>query len=404
MRKKLRLIRRKTKDLLYKIKCFLVKFYYPEFGQAPFLPAGDGEHLQATMDWLCLAQDVTGVNGVSAYFNLAEKKWGVPYRETTGYIIETFLNYYSLTGNEEYLSRAKKMGEWELTVQGEDGSIGEVRPDGSIGKKIFNTGQVIIGFNALFQQTKDERYVSASIKAADWLLANQESDGSWQKFTTQDARTYDARVAWPLLQLYETTKEEKYSNAAKKNIYWIIKQQRDNFWFDKTSLSPENKPWTHLIAYTISGLLECYKLLGKTDVQLFQSFYGAADKLLEYYQKNNGKYLPCSFNDSWQSDDNYSCLTGDAQLAIIWLQIHELTGETKFLDGAKKIIEDIKTTQIIDTNKKEIKGAVAGSFPLSGGYGGYMLLNWAAKFFADALILSGHSREGGNPENALRKF
>ena len=386
MRKKLRLIRRKTKDLLYKIKCFLVKFYYPEFGQAPFLPAGDGEHLQATMDWLCLAQDVTGVNGVSAYFNLAEKKWGVPYRETTGYIIETFLNYYSLTGNEEYLSRAKKMGEWELTIQGDDGSIGEVKPDGSIGKKIFNTGQVMIGLNALFKQTGDKKYLAASIKAADWLVANQEADGSWQKYINNGPETIDIRSAWPLLKLSEITGNKSYRLAAEKHLGWVLKQQKDNFWFSHTGLS-SNSPWTHEIVYTISGLLECYLLLEEKNERLFKSFYGAADKLLEYYQKNNGKYLPCSFNESWQSNDNYSCLTGDAQLAIIWLQIYELTGETKFLDGIKKMIEDIKAVQIINTDKKEIKGAVAGSFPISGGYCGYMLLNWAAKFFADALIL-----------------
>ncbi|MEK7072338.1 MAG: pectate lyase, partial [Patescibacteria group bacterium] len=344
--------------------------------------------LQATIDWICLAQDKTECGGVSAYYNLTNSKWGTPYRETTGYIIETFINYFHITKNQKYLKRAIEMGEWEMEVQCEDGAFGELKNDGSVGKKIFNTGQIIIGLISLYKETREEKYIDAAEKAGQWLMENQNKDGSWKNFTTQGQRTYHSRVAWPLLQIFELTKNIKYKESAKKNIDWVLKQQQTNYWFDNTSLSVENKPWTHLIAYTISGLIEYYLISDIKDKEIFKSFYNSADILLKIFKKNKYNFLPCSFDKNWESNDKYTCLTGDAQLAIVWMQIFELTKEQKFLEGANKIIEMIKKTQIIETEHIEIKGGIFGSFPMSGEYAPFMLINWAAKFFADALILN----------------
>jgi len=382
--KKLKLIK---KILVNLIKSISVKIRYPDLDFAKDKTASDSENLQVTIDWLCLAQDKTGCDGVSAFYDLSSKKWGNAYRETTGYIIETFIENFHLTNEKKYLDRAIKMGEWELRVQCEDGAFGEVKKDGSVGKKIFNTGQVIIGLISLYKETKERKYLDAAEKASQWLIKNQESDGGWKIFTTQGPRTYHSRVAWPLLQIFEITKDQKYFESAQKNIYWVLKQQQTNYWFDNTSLSEDNKPWTHLIAYTINGLIEYYLISNTKDKQIFNSFYNSANVLLEIFQKNNYSFLPCSFDKNWESKDKYTCLTGDAQLAIIWMQIYELTKERKFLDGATKIIEMIKKTQIIDAKYNEIRGGIFGSFPISGEYAPFMLINWAAKFFADALLL-----------------
>ncbi len=349
--------------------------------------ASDKEHLAAAINWLCLAQDVADVGGVSSHYDLVRRDWGGAYRETTGYIIETFLDYASLTGLAIYKEKAVEMGEWEIRVQCPDGAFGEQKQNGEVGKKIFNTGQVILGLIRLFRSTTDKKYLTAAVKAADWLVRHQESDGSWVQFTTQGARTYDARVAWPLLQVYTETNDKKYYSAALKNIDWVIAQQKQNFWYDNTSLSENNEPWTHLIAYTISGLLECYLILDKKDVKIFDSFYGAAKAILDYYDRHENVYLPCSFDLKWESADSYSCLTGDAQLAIIWLQIYQLTAEDKFLKGALRIIDEVKATQLLDTSKAELRGGIFGSFPYSGDYAPFFLINWAAKFFADSLLL-----------------
>src|SRR5947208_15813295 len=55
----------------------------------------DETHLSAALDWLCLAQDVldgkSDAGGVSAGWSF-EDGWLPGYPETTGYIIETFID------------------------------------------------------------------------------------------------------------------------------------------------------------------------------------------------------------------------------------------------------------------------------------------------------------------------
>jgi hypothetical protein len=43
--------------------------------------------------------------------------------------------------------------------------------------------------------------------------------------------------------------------------------------------------------------------------------------------------------------------------------------------------------------RPETRGAVKGSFPVSGEYGHYQYLSWAAKFLVDANVLERESRE-----------
>jgi uncharacterized protein YyaL (SSP411 family) len=376
------------KKLLKKI---LVSLSYPELLQLPRKPQSDAIHLQAAMDWLCAAQDANDNGGVSAYYDIWKKRWAVSYRETTGYIIETFLAYYHLTGKKEYLERAVRMGNWEISVQAKDGAVWEERGGEASGKKIFNTGQVMLGLNALYIETRDTNYLEASKKGAEWLLNNQEPDGRWEKFTTNPTqkpapRTINIRTAWPLLQLHALIGDNRYKEAAQKNIAWVLEQQHANFWFDHTSLTEINQPWTHFISYTICGLLECYLLLGKSDEKLYASFYGAATALLNYYRNNGSKFLPGSFDAAWETKDTYTCVTGDAQTAIAWMQLYELTGEQKFLEGAHGMLEQVKMTQLL-SKRPETHGGVLGSYPLDGAYSPYLLINWAAKFFADALML-----------------
>lgn len=365
-------------------KAKIAKKVYTDFKELVEVkaPSEDAIHLHRTMDWLCLAQDKSGCGGVSALYNLEKKSWGNPYRETTGYIIETFLNYSKSTGQKKYLERALQMGEWELEEQLIDGSYGEETKDGSIRKKIFNTGQVMLGLFSLYDQINDVRYLNAARKAGDWLISNQEANGSWVNFTTAGPKTYHARVAWPLLELYKRTGEDKYRAGAVKNLNWVLSQQEKNGWFRNCSLSEPERPWTHLIAYTVRGVLESSLILENSE--MFDTARLAAEKMLEFYEQK--RVFPGTFDSKWQSKDNYSCLTGNVQTAIIWLKIYERTKEKRFRIGAEDIINDVKITQKIDSPIPEIRGAIAGSYPIEGDYASFAMLNWAAKFFADALM------------------
>ncbi len=373
------------------IKYALIKTKYPEFNKIPFKAKSDKLHLKSAMEWIALAHDITGNQGVSAAYYLEQNKWGKSYVETTGYIIPTFLNYYLLTKKSKFLQEAKCMADWEISMQAKDGAFGEFDNFDKLNKKIFNTGQVIFGLCSMYIVTRNSKYLSAAIKAGNWLVRMQDISGAWIKYTTQGAKTYHARVDWALLELYSLTKIKKFQVTAQKNLNWVLQQQMSNGWFKNTSLSEKDKPWTHLIAYTIRGLLECSFLLkGNLKKRTFQSAKLASEKMLEIYSNNGFNHLPCVINKDWLSNDKNTCLTGNCQIAIIWLRFYSITKDLKYKNAAKKIINQVKTIQIIGKNNKGIRnisGGILGCYPLNGNYCAYMIINWATKFFADSLMM-----------------
>ena len=107
--------------------------------------------------------------------------------------------------------------------------------------------------------------------------------------------------------------------------------------------------------------------------------------LMQYYEKLS--FLPTKFDSNWQSKDFYSCLTGDAQLSIIWLKLYQIYGQEKFLENAIKLNNYLKLNQIINSRNINVEGAIKGSDPIWGGYNPFGFPNWATKFFCDALML-----------------
>ena len=83
----------------------------------------------------------------------------------------------------------------------------------------------------------------------------------------------------------------------------------------------------------------------------------------------------------------YICLTGNIQMALVWMRIYELTNDSTFLSSAFKMIDLIKNIQDIKTKNRNINGAIKGSLPIYGRYAFAKYPNWATKFFADALML-----------------
>lgn len=353
----------------------------------------DKDHLRTAMEWLCKSQDITGCGGSSAGYSF-DRGWLPPYPETTGYIIPTFLHYASLSGNSGYLERAKMMGDWEIEIQLPSGGI-----RGGVGINeypiVFNTGQVILGWTALYKHLKLNRFMDAAIKAADWLLTVQDHDGSWSKHTYNGIpRAYHSRVAWPLFEVYRHTNDEKYKNAAEKNILWVLSLAKGNGWFSQIGFTEEEPAFTHTIAYTLRGLIEASVFLEEVIKQeIVDKVYKASENIMIIYElrKKNPysmpSYLPGTLSEKWESNDNYSCLTGNAQIAIIWVKIYGITNDARFLNAALKIIDQIKATQNLDNKNTGIRGGIAGSYPIWGKYQRFIYPNWATKFFADSIML-----------------
>ena len=97
--------------------------------------------------------------------------------------------------------------------------------------------------------------------------------------------------------------------------------------------------------------------------------------------------LPGRFNSSWKPTVKWSCLTGDAQIAINWGRLYQITGDEKYRDAVHSILQFLKSTQKITSDVVAENGAIKGSHPVNGGYHPWQYPNWATKFFADALMI-----------------
>src|SRR5512134_1122407 len=81
----------------------------------PFTSHGDREHLAATIQWLCAAQDAAGGRGVAAAYSLSSG-WDVPYPETSGYILATFLSCGDYLADASLAGRAQRIADWEIEI------------------------------------------------------------------------------------------------------------------------------------------------------------------------------------------------------------------------------------------------------------------------------------------------
>jgi hypothetical protein len=248
---------------------------------------------------------------------------------------------------------------------------------------VFDTGQVMFGWLAAFRASQDQRYLQAAGRAGDWLASIQDASGSWKKHQHLGVeKVIDTRVAWALLELHRHTQNEAHRLAAIRNLDWAMQQQDPDGWFNRCAFTYEEDPFTHTLAYTAEGLFECGKILGEQKYGQAASL--AADALLAL-QRPDGR-LASTFAKGWKPTSRSSCLTGDCQMGILWLQLCEMTGEPKYAEAAQKAIAFVARTQALGGSSPNTRGAIAGSYPLTGCYERLKAPNWAAKFFVDALL------------------
>ena len=281
---------------------------------------------------------------------------------------------------------AVRMADWEVEIQLSSGAVMGSVITAPPTPAVFNTGQVIFGWLAAHGQTGKPEYLAAARKAGDYLLSVQDPEGSWGKadsgYALKGATTYNTRVAWALIELGLRTGEGRYLDAGRSNVEYALTKQLDNGWFGDNCLNDPERPLLHTIVYATRGILE-------SGIALDESRYTEAalktlDSLLNSQRPNGG--IPGRHAADWSSQADWDCVTGDAQAAIAWLRAHAITGEKKYKDAARKTIEFVKRTQNLEHLNPGIRGGVKGSFPFDGPYGQYEMLNWAAKFFCDALM------------------
>lgn len=358
----------------------LIETVYRDLRGIETTPRTDRAHLDATIEWLYRSQDATGTGGSAATYNLV-LGWEAPYPETTGYIVPTLYDYAEHTSEPEPRRRAERMARWLLDVQLDSGAFPAGTVDGDDPEpSVFNTGQILFGLRRAYAETGSGAFLTALREASEWLVTVQEDDGYWSDYAYKDTvHVYTARVGWAMAAAAEVTDNETVTAAARRNLMWAASLQRENGTFRRCAFEPGAQPVLHTIAYTIRGLVEGGAVLDESS--LVDAGRRAADRLLER-QLAEGE-LSGAYDEHWTGAD-FACLTGNAQMAIAWYRLAELTGDDSYLNAARTAVQALKRAQFID-GPDPVRGGLAGSRPVWGRYMWLRYPNWAPKFFADAL-------------------
>jgi hypothetical protein len=231
------------------------------------------------------------------------------------------------------------------------------------------------------------RFRGSLVRAADWLVAAQDEDGAWRRFASPFAahgvNTYNTRVAFALAKTGHALGDPRYIGAAVRNVQWALTQMHPNGWLENNDLEDNERPLTHTIAYATRGILEVGVIAGNGS---FVDTAARTARAVAQSQRRTGA-LPGRLDADWRAASRWTCVTGNAQMAIIWQRLAKETGDQNWKVAADRATRFNLSIQDLSTTDAGVRGGMPGSHPRSGGYMKNRYPNWAAKFFMDALML-----------------
>ena len=336
------------------------------------------------LNWLKKSIDCNKGNGSSSFFSRYRhplRGWSPAYPETTGYLIPTLFDYAKHLNEDKWRDYALKCADWLLRVQRPSGGFPSNYEDNP-NLSVFNTAQILLGLLRTYEETGLPEYANACTRAYDWLLSGLEN-GIWEEhnYVLGYIPTYYSRVTWPMLLVCQKLNLKGQERLIEVNDFFV-KKINPNSSIKNWSFFSDKPAFTHTIAYTIRGFLEFAEL--SNDKNLLVSVQECMDAIL--IAKSKSGKTAGTYDENWQGDYSFTCVTGLFQLAIICFRLFEITNNEKWKkEGIDFIKEGNKAIPNIDPLTDSY--AISGSLPLTGKYMRFKYPNWAAKFYLDAALL-----------------
>lgn len=342
----------------------------------------DRRHLEAAVVFITRSIE-QGKGCASSKGYKVGKGWLPPYRETTGYIIPTLLDLADHLKRPDLASTAERLGEWLSEVQEPSGGFIERDLRQDTKPIVFNTGQILHGFNALILRRGRQDLIPHARRAGDFLVSSADETGSFVRNEHYEmVHSYNVRSAWALLTLGRLLGDKKYENVALANADWTVAQQVANGFFLNNVFQPGWNANTHGIAYVLQGLIEIHCISG--GASYLAAVRRAAERIVSVY--GTKRCLASEIGENWEFLARHLCLTGYAQLAIVFFKLYSLDGDKRFLNIGLNLLDHVAATQNVMSPEKPYYGGIKGSFPIYGRYAPLQYPNWATKFFIDALL------------------
>jgi hypothetical protein len=283
--------------------------------------------------------------------------------------------------------RALDCGRWLLAIQNPDGSWngGLYPPKGPPKRSVFNTGQILKGMVALHRIGAGDEFLAAASRGASWLAKTADSTGLWAggDYRASQTPSYYTHVLWPMLESWVETGDADVRSAVERGLGTLLGRVRSSGAITHWGFGDDEHAFTHTIAYTLRGLLECSRILDAWD-DVGARAVPALARMLRKAELGGGR-LAAQYDYEWHPRGNYECVTGAAQTAINLLLWERREPDLRIVNGAAKLVDRVCATQSLGHPVAGVRGAVAGSWPIWGRYLTFRYPNWAAKYHCDAL-------------------
>lgn len=354
------------------------------------------QHLHAALTWLLAGIDHQKGKGSPAFasrWRYPVQGWSPSYPETTGYLIETLLHPQAMERFPTAEGAARSCANWLLKVQLPSGAFSAGYANGQH-PSVFNSAQIVLGLLDAGAFFKDSRFMEAARRTLRWLGEALEPDGSWERgaYVSGFTPAYYTRAIWPALRASRALDLNNYDALLIQGLEQLANRWQPDGSVHDWGFKPGKPAFTHTIAYTLRGMLECAVLLqSKTLLHRVES---SAQALMRIYGQQGR--LAGAYDVGWKGNYQFMCPTGNAQLAVFMHRLSEETGAQAYIETGAQFLSDCLPAQRLQSGlilgnsfgpgRRDRYGAVPGSVPLTGAYLPLRYPNWAAKFFADALL------------------
>ncbi len=348
-------------------------------------------------NWDSKKEEIYG--SFNAWYEQDKDRYPFVYSEITGYLITMMCYLWERTRNEIFIERAKSAAEWLLkSMQEPNGAIRCIYPlDKSQFdfKKdqiyAFDNGIVLNGFVNLYRVCEKEKYLTAAVRTAEWLVSHAqkpsggfyplyqmdeesflESDNEW----STSSGSYHVKVSTGLLNLYDVTGKKRYLDSAIKACNYACSRQKKSGRFP--SYSKFDGTNAHPLCYTAEGLWVAGTYLG---VEGYLTFSAKGIKWLLDTQSHDGK-IPRLYIDG---KANYNERLDAMCQAVRMARIHIAEGRLPeaYQDKIDKIIPLILQYRANDGNVRAHGGICFGKS--SGGQFIPHVNAWVTAFALQAL-------------------
>ena len=317
----------------------------PSVRSADLVSGAAADHVRRAIAWVRNNRVPSG--GIAVHHRTQDAT-----QEVTGYLIPTLVD----AGEEAF---AIELARWEASVQRPDGSL--AAPDGV--PYTFDTAQVARGFLAVLDRAPDlERNLGL---ACDYVSSRIDRHGKVGSASLDMWKLPDGSVLTDYCNLYvlpplvaagQRLDRRAYLDAAARAVDYYRRRP------DLVAFKPEPSTFSHMFGYMMEALVD----LGEIEL----ARHGLAQ--VEAIQQADGT-IPAYPGATW------TCSTGTAQLAIAWLKLGRREPALRALRSLERL--------------QHLSGGFFGSYGRGAIYFPQEEISWAVKFFIDAEVLAGRSRD-----------